>query len=170
MSDRPETSGCTMQVLGSVADRAKKLGLNVPAGVCILPRGFFNADAAAQLVHESTAMDVKVILRKAGITLDNLTPNGVTIPFQAQHDANWLGPVIFIGAAAWSENPHVISVALSVIANYVTDFFKGRHSQPQMSLGIVIEQTDKKRNVQINYHGPVTGLKACEKTIRDAMK
>jgi hypothetical protein len=170
LSQIQDTPGVSIKVVSSIEECAKKLGLNVPDGVCFLPRGFFSADAASELVHESTTQDVGVILRTAGITLEKIAPDGVTIPFQAQHDANWLGPTIFFGVAAWSQNPGLVSLALSVIANYVTDFFKGKLGKPEMSLSIVIEQGDKKGSVRITYDGPVEGFKACEKHIKGAMK
>jgi hypothetical protein len=170
MKSDQDTPGLTVQLVDSVESRAKALGLLVPTEVCILPRYFFSATDVSGMVYEATSQDVKILLRQEGIRLSKIEPDGVTIPFQAEHDATWIGPVLFFGVAFWSQNPALVSVALGVIANHVTDFFRGKLGRPQMRLGIAIEQTDKKKIVQINYEGPVEGLKACEKPIKDAMK
>ena len=42
-----------------------------------------------------------------------------------QKSNDWFGPVLFISSFAYTANPEIIAIVCSVIANYVTDFFKG---------------------------------------------
>jgi hypothetical protein len=167
-ADKP--SGLKVQEVESVVQRAESLGLRAPAGVCILPRRFFHAKDVSDLVYEPSSQEVKILLRQAGIPLGKIEPDGVCIPYQTEHDNTWVGPVIFFGVAFWSQNPNLVNVALSVISNYLTDWFKGRGGDARVKLGFVIETTDKKKTVRINYDGSPDGLSGIEKLIKDAMK
>ena len=108
-----------------VGQRASELGLKAPEGLCILPRRFGSAKDVAELVHESSALDLKTLFREADLPVTVYQPDGTKIPYLQENDIVWVGPVLFVSYAALSENPHILSVALSVIANYVTDLFKG---------------------------------------------
>lgn len=170
METSPEPSGWTVNYLEGAESRSQALGLNVPSGVCLLPRNYFSAQNAAELVYDGSVPDVKVLLRQEKISLDTFAPPGTIIPYEFRHDATWIGPVLFFGVAAWSENSALINIVLGIIANYPTDYFKGQPGSHSVSLSIAIEQTDKKKTVSLNYSGPLDGLKTSEKIIRDAMK
>jgi hypothetical protein len=166
--DKP--SGITFQEAESVVTRAESLGLRTPEGICILPRRFFYAKDRSELAYEESSQDVKILLRRAGIPLGKIEPEGVRIPYQAEHDNVWVGPVLFLGAAFVSQNTHLVSVALSTIANYLTDWFKGKVGETRVRLGFVIEKTDKKKTVRIDYDGPPDGVQGIEAVIKDALK
>ena len=51
------------------------------------------------------------------------------------------------------------SIALNIISNYLTDWFKGAFGNNKVKLDIVIEATGCKR---IHYEGNVEGLKQIE--------
>jgi len=65
-----------------------------------------------------------------------------------------------------SQNPAAISVALSVLANYVTDLFKGTVGSKKVSLDIYVEKTDKKTVTKIKYTGDAEGLKNLDGVIK----
>lgn len=176
---------CVVRVIEhlNLDEKAKLLGVNVPKGVSILPRHFLDSDDASKLVFEDSAQDVKVVLKRAGITLDNIVPKERVIPIQAQHDAQWIGPTLFVGALALSQNPNLISIALGVIANFVTDLFRGKLGTHNMTLDIAVEQkekTEKKGDIEVSettncvlchYSGPPESFVATvTQTIRDALK
>ena len=50
---------------------------------------------------------------------------------------------LFVSLSLYSQYPHFVSLGLSVLANYATDFFKGSSQQGEVSLDIVVE---KKKN------------------------
>lgn len=160
----------TSREVESTRERAQILGLNTPTEISILPRGFFSTSDFSKLVFEASTPTIKALLRQEGIQLENIVPTGLRIPLQAQHDATWIGPVLFFGTAVLSANPNLVNIALGVIANYVTEFFKGKPGKNEMHLSVVVEQTEKKKTIQINYDGPIDGLEKYQKMIRDATK
>ena len=168
MFDEPK--GLTVQSGDDVGERAAALGLNRPVGLCILPRGFFGSGALAGLVYDDNTQDLRVLLRRAGLPPDPIEPAGVRIPYQAEYDASLVLPTLFLGAAFWSANPHLVSVALNVLSNYVTDWMKGVSGAARVHLSIVVERTDTTKTTRINYDGSPEGFKTVEKAVKDAMK
>ena len=59
--------------------------------------------------------------------------------------------------ALLSETPALVSIALGVIANYVTDLFKGVPGKHTARLHVVVEQKDG-GCVQLTYNGPATEI------------
>jgi hypothetical protein len=80
---------------------------------------------------------LRVLLRKAGVALDKIEPAGVKIPFQDDRDSTLLLPILFFGASYLSENPNLLNVALGVMANYVTDWFKGKMGNNRVTCNVV---------------------------------
>jgi len=64
-----------------------------------------------------------------------------------------------VGALLLSQNPHLLSLALNVIANYATDFFKGLPGRNKVVLDVVVEDKTQKRSKKIHYDGAIDGLK-----------
>jgi hypothetical protein len=62
-------------------------------------------------------------------------------------------------------------VALSVVANYVTDLFKGLPHPARARLSVVIEKTATKTTTRttkkIDYDGPADKISAITKLIKD---
>ena len=170
MANEETADKISVREVANVFERAKALGLNSSVGVTILPSGFFDAEDASKLSYVQVTPDVKILLRRAGIALDAIETPQTRIPFRAQYDNTWLGPVIFFGAAYWSQNSELVSVALNTISNYLTDWFKGVSGEPRVKLGVVIEESNSKKTTRIQYDGPLEGLKGIEKLVKDAMK
>jgi hypothetical protein len=141
-----------------VGQRASDLGMKAPEGLCILPRRFATAKGVAELVHESSALDLKALFRQADLPVTVYQPDGTRIPYLQENDITWVGPVLFVSYAALSENPHIVSVALSIIANYVTDLFKGSPEPARAKLSLVVESHTTKTTTtvtkKIDFDGP----------------
>jgi hypothetical protein len=154
-----------------VGQRASDLGLKAPEGACILPRGFARAKDARELVHESSALDLKTLFREAGLPITAYQPDGAKIPYLQENDITWVGPALFFSAAAISQNPHIVSVALSVIANYVTDLFKGLPQPARVKLSVVVETHTTKTTTtvtkKIDFDGPPDKLSEINGLIKD---
>lgn len=81
-----------------------------------------------------------------------------------QRSGDWFAPILFVSSVAMTQNPEMIAIALSVIANYVTDFFKGQDS-PNIRLKIVHKETKTSKLTEIYYEGGLEGLKQLEVSI-----
>jgi hypothetical protein len=53
----------------------------------------------------------------------------------------------------------LLSIALNVIANYATDFFKGIPRRKKVVLDVIVEDKTGRRSKKIHYEGEAEGLK-----------
>ena len=74
-----------------------------------------------------------------------------------QRSGDWFAPILFVSSVAMTQNPELIAIALSVIANYVTDFFKGKDS-PTIRLKVIHKETKTSKVTEIYYEGKLEGL------------
>jgi hypothetical protein len=134
------------------------IGISTPVGFCALPRGFETARALADLQHESSALDVKVLLREANIHLTIYQPDGVAIPYLQENDNTWVGPTLFFGVTVLTQQPELISVALSVISNFLTEHFRGRPEPSRARFSVIRETTETKTTKKVTnryeFDGP----------------
>jgi hypothetical protein len=150
--------------------RAEQLGCRIPIGVAILPQNFDSSHKREDLFYGREAISMRILLRQANIVETPIEVSGEKIPEQA-HNAfgDWIGPIIFVSYAAYSQNPVLIDLALGVLGNYLTDLFKGLTAQRGVTFGLVIEKengTCKK----IDYQGPVAGLSEVTRIVDKVMK
>jgi hypothetical protein len=141
----------------AVADRSDVLGLRRPSGLTMLPRNLATANAGDELLAEATDSAVRTLWRQADIEEDRLDSPEAPFPRLSEHHADWIGPTIFVSSALLSESSALVTVALGVITNYVTDLFKvvpGRHTA---SLKVVVERKNGDC-VSVAYKGPATGI------------
>lgn len=141
-----------------VEDRARKLGCAPPTRLAILPRNFETANSKDELMHESTAATVRTLLRAAGLSETPIEPEGERFRFVQENAFTWVGPILFFAAAQLLQDPRIVSVSLGVIANYLTDFFRGISGKRRVTFDIVVEQTRTKRHVRLHYDGDVDGF------------
>ena len=109
----------------NVQERATALGLNEPTDLALLPRNFESAASKEELLNESAALTIRKLWRQAGLKETPLDKAGERIPEIKENDFRLIMPVLFVGYSLWSQNPTALNLALSVAANYITDFFKG---------------------------------------------
>ena len=153
-----------------VEKRAMALDCNVPTGLAILPRNFGTAAAKNALLHEDTAPTVRALLAERGITETRLERDAEHFQYIHENSYEWVGPTVLIGSAVFSQNPHVISITLSLIANYLTDFFKGRVGDRIAKLSVVVPEPNSRRFTKITYEGSIEGIPGLEKIIREVRR
>ena len=147
-----------------VASKAAALGCEVPTGIAILPRNFASAEEAAEFLYEGTTPTVRTLWRQAGIVETPLEPADKAWLVREKHFVSWIAPTIFVTGAWLSQNPHLISIALGVISEYVVDFFKGLTGPGNVTLSVVVES--RGRCKRVDYEGPVGGLNEIAKIVR----
>ena len=77
----------------------------------------------------------------------------------------WVAPTLFISASLWSQNPMAVSIALNVISNYITEFFKGSAGTKSVKLEIIVERKTNYSCKKLKYQGDVSGVLDLAKTI-----
>ena len=142
-----------------VVQRAQDLDCRVPTGLAILPRNFESAAAKDELLHESEAPTVRVLWRRVGVVETPIEPEGERFPQISEKSfEEWVGPTIFVSGALMSQNPAVLSVALGVISNYLTEWFKGTPMRRRKAKLDVVVEVGKREYRRLHYEGPVEGL------------
>lgn len=143
----------------NVSERAQELGLNAPTGLAILPRNFEEAVSVNDLLHQSEVKTIRSLFRQNNIPETKLEKNNQKIPCTHENEFALVLPTIFVGTLLFSQNPHLLSLALSIIANYATDFFKGIPGRRKVVLNIVVENKSNGGAKKIHYEGDSDGLK-----------
>jgi hypothetical protein len=149
-----EPRGISEAASQSVPNRLSELGLNAVTGIAILPENLFSAENREDLFFAPAATDFKVLLRQAGVTLDKIEPDGVKISFRDDRESTLFVPTLFLAGAYLSGYPNLVNLAIGVIANYVTDFFRGRSGDKRVNCTVILETTGKKTTKRIDYDGP----------------
>lgn len=149
----------TISDFATVADKLDELGCNFPSGIAILPVNFESASTVKELRQASEAATVKTLFRTANVPYGDIVGRNERLPYIQNNAFEWIAPTLFISAALLAENPAGISVALSVIANYATDFFKGMTGDKNIKLDVVVEKSNSKTCKKVSYEGPPDGLK-----------
>ena len=142
-----------------VKERALQLGCNVPTQLALLPRDFEVAKTKDELVHESSVPAIRVLWQQAGVIETRIEKEGSKPPTLSEKGIEgWIGPVIFVSASLTSQNPYAISVALGVISNYLTDWFKGVPFSERVVKLDIVKETKDRQYMGIHYEGPPQGL------------
>jgi hypothetical protein len=116
------------------------------------------------MVHAAAALTVAKLLREEGISSRLLMREGAEIQTLHQNALTWLGPTLFISSLLATENPQAVSVALSVIANYVTEFFHFQHGPKRVRLDVIVESPSGACK-RVHYDGPPEGLKEVRRCV-----
>lgn len=150
----------------SVSDRARALGLSAPTGLAILPENLTDARTATELRFANGTATVRTLFRNDGIDYELLIANGERPQHLVLKDADWYGPTLFIAAALATENAPLVSIALSLIANYLTDFFKGTAGRSTAKLRVVVEKGPDGACKMLSYEGDVSGIAELKKAVQ----
>ncbi|MGD0207474.1 MAG: hypothetical protein ABSC89_07715 [Verrucomicrobiota bacterium] len=142
-----------------VSERARALGINEPTGLALLPRNFVDANGASDLLHESSVQTVRSLFRQNRINETRIEKDGQKIPTIQENEFSLILPTLFVGGLILTGNPHLLSIALNVISNYATDFFKGITGRKKVELDVIVQNKNGKGSKKIHYEGGPEGLK-----------
>lgn len=124
------------------------------------------------IVYSTNTPTIEKLLRGAGVDAVRPDLKG-PIRYRDEQSIVWLGPVLFFSAAALAANPHLISISLGVISNYLTEIFRGRPTAvdvsrptPEVSLDIIQEVGPSKRYKRVRYKGTAEGLTALSASLK----
>ena len=128
-----------------IPKHAQQLGLKQPITLAILPRNFDSANSYSELFYESETATIRKLWKEAQLHEDRLERDDEHFPYMRERTSEWFGPTIFIGSMLFLNDPNAISLALNVIANYLTDFFRGSFQKPKIRFDIIVEKTNKRK-------------------------
>jgi hypothetical protein len=161
----------TVEDYVQVDERAAELGYSVPTRLAVVPINFETACTRADLCSASHTDTVIKFFKAEGISLDSFLLENEHLSYRVNKHFQWLGPTLFIPLALLNENPQIVSLAIGVLSNAITDFFKGiPRQQRNVKLNIVVQTNGSGTYKKILYDGDIEGLNSLPKIIRDSTR
>lgn len=151
-------------------NQIKKYDFDIPNGISLIPTNIGNADSKDDLVYFGSAKSLKKLWKSNSIELSKIEKEGDRQYYLHQHSAEWIAPTIFLGASLLSESPNTISIALSVVANYVTDLFRGKPPKTTFKMELIIEEEKDKKYKKITFEGEPNDMNGLIRVIREMKK
>ena len=152
----------------NVRRRIQKLECIDPLGFSLLPINFESVDSAAEFRQVSETATVKTLLKSANLPYSDIVPPERRPPYIHDNALEWFGPTLFISANLISQNQDYVTMALDIIATYLTDLIRGFGSGGKVKLEIVVEQSKENACKKISYEGTPEGLREIAEIIKAA--
>jgi hypothetical protein len=152
----------------SVGEKLHDIGCLEPRGLVLLPINLELASSIGELRQAAETATLRKLLKRSGVVPEDVVDRSQRLPTIQNKSYEWIPPTIFVAAALWTENPNSVSVALGVIANYATDFFRGRSGEKSVNLDIIAEHSKNRNCKKVSYNGPASGLKELADIVRAA--
>lgn len=149
-----------------VTKRTRELNCNLPDGIIILPENFDTAKNSAEFHLRSEAATIKSLFRQSEIPFGVIQNPGEQRQYIQNNASDLILPIMYVSASLISGNEQIISIALGVVSNYVTDFFKGRPGKHTVELNIVVEKTKSKSCKILNFKGETSDLASLPEIIK----
>ena len=151
-----------------IIDTFQNLNFEIPETFAFFPENFNSTNSANDFIFPDSLSDLNKIFRVKQIPIVKLTP---AIPkYRSRKSADLITPTLFISYSLFSDNSILISLALNVLSNYITDFFKGTLKNRKVKLEIIVETKKQKEFSKISYEGDYDGLKDLEGIIKSLKK
>jgi hypothetical protein len=144
------------------------LGCSLPTGLAVLPLQFESATSRDELHTASHTTTVLKLFKEHHIPVESFLPPTDRPSYVVNKHFQWLGPTLFIPLALMNDNPQIVSLALGVLSNCITDFFKGIPiRQRNIKFDMVVETSSDRTYKKISYEGNVEGLLNLPEIIRE---
>ena len=150
----------------NVREHLSKIGCIEPKGFAVIPSNLESVESPSQFLIPSDAMTIRKLLRQEDLPFDDIVPDCMRPRYYSHKSIDPLLPILFVSAALLSENPHLVQVALSVIGNYATEFFRGTRRQRNVKMEVVIEK-DGGDCRKFSYEGPPENLKDASDIVKE---
>lgn len=151
----------------NIKEKVASFGFALPGGLALLPGNLLSARGMDDLLYEASSATVKKLLRQGGLEVTGLENDTDHLAQSFKKSFEWLGPTLFFGSALMMENSAAVTVALNIIANYLTDMFRGLPYGHAVKLTIIVERerAGTRSYKRIEYSGSAEGLRDLGKVI-----
>ncbi len=149
-----------------VSERAESLGFETPGGLTLLPENFDTATSHEDFLFRPEAATLRTLFRNNSLEVGRLLPNGARPSYLTNKSFEWTAPTLFVAASLWSDNASAVSIALGLVINYLTDFFKGIGGSHKVKMSFVVEKNGSRTCKKLSYEGSIEGLSTLAKSIK----
>lgn len=134
--------------------------------ICVLPNNY-DSEIDPEKYYYSDSLSTVLKLSRQNNLVINVVGKENDYNFLETRGFEWVSPIFCIGALYASENQQAITIALSMIANYLTTIFSGKpENDCTAKFDIFIVKEKDKKTKKISYKGPVNGLSELNETIK----
>lgn len=134
----------------------------------ILPDNFEHTNNYSEFIFPSSTPTITKLLQTNRISFDVLgKPTEYRLNEHRSYE--WFAPILFISSLYYTQNPEAVALAISMLANYLTQIFKGKSSESINVIAYVEKEKDKTTK-RIEYKGPIEGLEKLSSSIDKIFK
>jgi hypothetical protein len=155
---------------GIESETIDRINIKGISSLTLLPVNYYDSKSETDPIFSSTTVTVKKLLASNNINVSiALGPNdGTTMRELDQRGAEWFGPVLLVSSLLLSNDPNALNVALSIIANYLTQLFAG--SPGKAHLKVIVVDEEKSIRKTLEYKGPSEGLINLDKVAKSVLQ
>lgn len=133
--------------------------------LCVLPDNFQNTSDEEEYLY-SSSLDTFLKLAKQNNLQFEIIGKDKDYNLIENRAVEWFAPVIFISSFYYSNHPDAVSIALSMIASYLTKIFQIK-KDTDINLEIIVSEEKNKKVKKIKYKGNSDGLKDVVKIVEN---
>ena len=161
-----------------VSEKLDELGCRYSEGIAILPVNFETATPTTTIEHSFGALVIGKLFRMNDIPCSEIRRENEKPSYIGHRSFEWELPTLFFSPPLLLANQAIVTVALSIIANFLTDTLKkiarkqeatGR--EQTCKLGMVVEtgKDNSKTYKEISYEGPIDGLSELDEIVKEVL-
>ncbi len=154
-----DTDLITVAECDNFEEKLSNFDFKFPEKLTILPSNFDSAKSRSELQNAEAVSTVKKLLRSKEIEFVDLLETDKK-KYVHTYDWEWIAPTFYV--ASLLQEP-VVNIMLGVVANYVTDFLKGKNGN-KVKFKFVVKRTKAASYAEITYSGPIDNFRIEEVT------
>ena len=155
-----------------VFEKLDELGCSYSEGIAILPLNFETATPTTTIEQLMGTFAIEKLFRMNDVPCSEIRRDNEKPSYMGYRSAEWVLLTLFFSALLLSENPAIVSISLSVIANFLTDRIKETGSKQTSKLDIVIEieKNKSKTYKKVSYEGPIDEMSKLDEIVKEVLK
>lgn len=159
--------GIEYEDLENVEDILQLNGAHL-SSICVLPDNYSTTKNSDEYLYSSSLETVRKLAKQNDLPLTIIGKNE-DYELVENRAVEWFVPVLFISSLYYSQNPEAVTIALNMLANYLTKLFKTK-SDTDVNLKVILQDEETKKTKKVKYKGPAEGLKDLDKVIESTFK
>lgn len=152
----------------NLSNQLNRIKYSLTNEIAFLPENFYETSDKQELIYPDSTSDLIKVFRENKIPSNLISESKGK--YRIRKDATWIGPTILVSATLLYENHTLLTLALNVLSNYLTDLFKGSFGRRKAKFEIIIETKKNMKYKKISYEGNPEGIKDLIKVIKDIRK
>ena len=144
------------RVCANYRSKAKKLGLEIPSNIWILPKGFEQLQTINGVYYESDYDLVAKLFRKNDISYSLMDKNETSYTKLSQHSFEFATlPLVVFLIDTIRENPQIITTSLSILSQFFKKRIRGIPNKDEYIVkSKVVKEIKNSSFKEYSYEGP----------------